>query len=58
MCREMFTIGGGWIEPIIAFDGLAIGDGKPGPVFRVRWTSVRRDFLNPEFTDDIPYNDD
>lgn len=56
-CREMFTLGGGWIEPIVAFDDKSVGDGAPGPVFRALDTLVRDDFLNPDLTDDIPYDD-
>ena len=54
--REMFTLGGGWIEPIVAFDDESVGDGAPGP-FRALDTLVRDDFLNPDLTDDIPYDD-
>lgn len=53
--REILSLGGGWVEPVLTLDGQAVGDGLPGPVFRALDPVVRADFLNPEHTDDVPY---
>lgn len=53
---EILTLGGGWVEPIIALDGQPVGsDGLPGRVWRALDTAVRADFHNPDYTDLVPY---
>ena len=53
--REILSLGGGWIEPIVRLDGQLVGDGQPGPVWRALDPTVRADLENPLYTDDVPY---
>ena len=52
-CREMFRGGAGSAPPLMTRASAT----APGPVFRALDTLVRDDFLNPDLTDDIPYDD-
>ena len=54
--REVLSLGGGWVEPVLTLDGSPIGDGLPGPVFRALDPVVRADFHNPAHTDAVPYD--
>ena len=53
--REVLNLGGGWLSPIVSLDGVPIGDGEPGPVFRALDPAVRAEFADPEMSDPIPY---
>jgi 4-amino-4-deoxychorismate lyase len=56
-CSEMFTMGGGWVEPIVEFNKRPVGTGKPGPIFNALDALVRADFLSTEHTDAVPFAD-
>ena len=53
--REVISMGGGWVEPVLELDGQPVGDGRPGPAFRALDELVRADFRNPSLTDKVPY---
>jgi len=53
--KEVINIGGGYVTPIGSFDGDAIGDGTPGPVYKALHTAIIADFRNPELLDRVPY---
>lgn len=54
--REIFSLGGGWVEPVTHLDGRPINGGAPGPVFQALDVAIRNDFDNPEHTDAIPFD--
>ena len=53
--RELLSLGGGWVEPIVKLDGRRVGSGGPGPVWLALDRLLREDFGNTELTDEVPY---
>lgn len=55
--KEAYSLGGGNVLPIVKIDGKAIGDGKPGPVFKALDALQARDMAATEggMLDEPPY---
>lgn len=54
--KEVFSLGGGSVLPIVRIDGHVIGDGKPGPVFKELDALLVRD-MDVNFLDPVPYQE-
>ncbi len=52
--REAYSLGGGSVLPIVCINDAAIGDGKPGPVYKELDALLRQD-METFFLDEIPY---
>jgi hypothetical protein len=54
--KEVFSVGGGDIVPVVSVDGRPIGTGKPGPVF-AELDRILANEMETAFIDEIPYDD-
>jgi len=52
-CKEMILFGGGFASPVVKWDDMVIGNGKPGPVYRAIYQVLDDDFSNPEHSEPI-----
>jgi len=54
---EVMLFGGGLCYPVSILESEAIGDGKPGPIYKGIHRILREDMLHGDQSDDIPYDD-
>lgn len=52
--QEAYSLGGGSVLPIVRINNKAIGDGKPGPIFKELDALLLQD-METNFLDAVPY---